>query len=555
MRNIISYHILLMLTLFSVFNTRLVKAQNEVHIFPDRSYCVSGDTLWFSTLIISENQKKTSNVVHVQLDNSNNRHITKVSVLCNENQGQGYIPIPDSLSTGTYFLKAFISGSINKEKVTINQRLLTVYNRFDEDLNVINKQKTEKTLSYEQTKSINISTDSESIGTRENLKGEIQITANAQTNLSALFVFAGMEDPSSENNISQFFPVLKNGKSVTPYSVIEKNGVLVNGKVISQEENTPVSGAIVLLSIPDSIPYLDYCISDSTGNFCFYLRNAIGIGNLVIQARSFQYPHCEIKLFDNYIETKETQEPELVQFTYDQKIFAEAVVNASYFNKFFTIYRPAESNQFSIPVEFKYPIYGEPTTTVYPELFIDLPNFTEISRELLHGVLYRERKDGTSIRMYNYGGEEVFREEPLKLLDGIPVFDAKVFSKMRTTDIQRVDEIFYERFIGDLSFQGVLAVYSHKQSLSWIEHAPGISLFSYPCLQVPKSWSLTGVTYAKPNIPDFRRVLYRNKFKNIKPENEFTLTSSDMKGNLSITVIAITKQNEILYTGKQIEVK
>lgn len=555
MRNIKQYYILLFLTLFASFSAEIANAQTEVHVFPDRSSCVSGDTIWFSTLIIPEKGVKTGNVVHVQLDNSGNRHITKVSVLCNENQGQGYIPIPDSLSTGTYLLKAFISGSKNKDLVIINQRLLTVYNRFDEELSLIKLPKTNKTQKYDLSDKINILTDNESFETRKKIKVKIDIPQEETSKLSALLITAGIEDPFSENSISQYFPVNKNGKTISPYSVIEKNGVLVNGKVLSIEEKSPVRGAIVLLSIPDSIPYFDYCISDSTGNFCFYLRNAVGTGNLVIQARSLKYPHCEIKLIDNYIETEESQLQENMQFTYDQKKYAQAVINASYFNKFFTRNFPPETNNFSIPVEFKFPFYGEPTATVYPELFVDLPNFTEISRELLHGVQYREKKEGTSVKMYNYGGEEVFRDEPLKLLDGIPVFNAHVFSKMGTADIKKVDEIFYERFIGDLSFQGVLAVYSRKQSLSWIENTQGVALYSYPCLQPAKNWNLIENPLTKSNLPDFRKVFYRNKIAEIKPENEFYFTSSDLKGKIIISVIAITKQNKILYASKQIEVK
>jgi len=551
MKNI-KRHIFLLLLAVSVFVNS--QAQVKVHLFPDRSSCVSGDTLWFSTLIIPDGDAETGNVVHVQLDNSVNRHITNVSVACTDNQGQGYLLVPDSLSTGIYFLKAFVSGPEKDGTNVINQRLLTVYNRFGEDINSVNSPETNSSETFDQFNGMVIAAPDKTIGMRENVSIKIKIPEDRQSEIKTLIVTAGLADPFSEKNFPVFFP--EKGTDTGSLSIPEKNGILLDGVVVAPDTKTPVSGAIVLLSIPDdSISYFDYCISDSAGIFRFYLRNAVGTGNLVIQARSQQYPVCNIKLLENYIETKDPSGVENILLSYDQKKYAETVINASYFNRLFNRYSLPPAKKLSVPAEFNFPFYGEPTATVYPGLFIDLPDFTEISRELLHGVQYRERKDGITMRVYNYGGSEIFTDEPLKLLDGIPVFDSHVFSKMGTTDIRKVDEVFYERFIGDLSFQGVVAVYTRKQSLSWIENTPGISLFGYSCLQPSKKWNLTARQNDKPNLPDFRKVFYRNRITKVLPENEISFQTSDLKGKLSVQVIAITRKNQVLYSCKQIEIK
>ena len=552
MRNIKRYHISFLLTLLVLAYSGF--AQDKVYLFPDRSSCVSGDTLWFSTLTIPEGGTN-SNVVHVQLDNSGNRHISQVSILCNNNQGQGYLPIPDSLSTGTYFIKAFISGADPKGQPTVNQRLLTVYNRFDEELTQIKAPQIKAPQTFDRFEKISISTGTNRPGTKEKVNVKIEIPESECSNLTSLIITAGLADPLSEGLISAYLPVPQHRSVTSSTPLIEKNGVLVNGKVFSPEDKKPVSGAIVMLSIPDTIPYFDYCISDSNGMFYFYLKNAVGTGNLVIQARTADHRECEVSLLDNYIETEESSTVENKQLNFGQTAFAEAMINASYFGKLFNGYSKSSSDAFSIPSSFKFPFYGEPTTTVDPDLFIDLPDFTEISRELLDGVQYREKKDGTTINMYNYSGMEIFNEEPLRLLDGIPVFDSHIFSKMGTTEIKKVDEVFYERYYGDLTFQGVLAVYTKKQSLGWIESVPAIKLFNYPCLQAPKKWDVSSAPNIKSNIPDFRNVFYRSNTKTVRPVNEFSFQTSDMKGNLAIRVIAVTRQNQVLYADKLIEIK
>ena len=50
----------------------IAKAQDKVHLFPDRSSCVSGDTVWFNAVVLNEFPDNSGNVIHVQLDNLKN---------------------------------------------------------------------------------------------------------------------------------------------------------------------------------------------------------------------------------------------------------------------------------------------------------------------------------------------------------------------------------------------------------------------------------------------------------------------------------------------------
>ena len=285
----------LLILLFILAFAEDTKAQCRVQLFPDRSFCVSGDTLWFRTIIIPDHTNTGSNVVHVQLDNTGNRHITKVSVLCKDNRGQGYLPVPDSLSTGIYLLKAFSHDLKGNNQAPVYQRLLTVYNRFDNNIDMISTPSVNNALYFDQAKGISISTEKEKFGTKEKVNVKIGIPAEQCPELAELMITAGLADPISEEFNSFCIPASQKEDTNASMSLSEKNGILLNGTVFSSEDNSPVSGAIVLLSIPDSIPYFDYCISGSDGSFWFYLRNATGTANLVIQARSKESKECKSK--------------------------------------------------------------------------------------------------------------------------------------------------------------------------------------------------------------------------------------------------------------------
>ena len=546
----IAFYPLLLLLLIS----NGVKAQEQIHLLPDRSYAVSGDTLWFSVFIFAENNSDKSQVVHVQLDDQEKNHILKVSVLCNGGFGEGYLPIPDSLSTGIYVLNPFSLLQKNSEKAIINQKFINVYNRFDEGLNVIQIPNETKLKRYDQENGIKIKTDKESYRKGEKVLVSYDIPQNELSQIQKIFITTGVADPISEQYILSYTPTPTATNEETPVLLVEKNGVLISGKVTDKNSGAPVSNAIVLFSIPDSIPFFDYCVSDEKGMFYYYLRNAVGKADLIFQAITKNNQDCRIEMINNYIEVQNDGIEDKI-LTLEEEKFTQGILQASYFDKLFNGYKITGSEYFSKPMQFEYPFYGQPTKTYDPNLFVDLPNFQEISREILYGVQYRERKDEITIRLQNYGDNTIFNGEPLRLLDGIPVFDNNVFKPMETADIKKVDVVFYERFYGDLSFQGILSVYTKNRSLDWVDRDPKIGHFKYNCIQPFKNIEFSNRKASDINIPNFNKVLYRSSVDNFKMNNEFDFFTSDIKGDIEIRFVLINKNNQIKYCHKLIKVE
>ncbi len=540
--------------LFLIIFAEQAKAQEQIYLFPDRNTAVSGDTIWFNVAIFNEDTEQISNVVHVQLDNLENNHISNVSIYCSEGKGAGYIPVPDSLSTGIYVLRAFSFIQKSVANTQVNQRFISVYNRFEKELLHINTPIITNEQKYDYSNSVTIKTAKDAYKTRENVDVEINFSQDALENTSQVIITAGLQDASAKDFETSWYPSPHKTAIKLPVSIVEKNGVLISGKVHSEEDNLPVPNAVVILSIPDSIPFFDYCVSDSSGIFYFYLRNAVGTADLVLQALAKNSMQCTIELFENYIDVDLIQSKEEM-YNHEELVFAEKALKASYFTKLFEGYKINSEDLFTMQRQFKHPFYGEPTKTFYPGLFIDLPNFQEVSREILRGVQYRERKNETTIRLLDLGGDAVFTEEPLKLLDGIPVFDPVVFAPMGTDDIDRVDVVNNKRFYGDLSFSGVLSIYTKNRSLTWVDTNPSTGHFEYSCIQPAQKWGFSNRITENTHVPNFDKVLYRNFFNALEAPEEFHFTTSDLKGNAVIRVILVMKDSRILYSQKVIKVE
>ncbi len=549
--NIIFY---LLFLLFTISLGGTVKAQERVHLFPDKSFAVSGDTLWFSIFIYAENQAEMSQVVHVQLNDLDKNPILKVSVLCKGNFGEGYLVVPDSLSSGLYSLNPFTLVKQNSESSEINQKFLNVYNRFDETIRLIQKPDETTLNQYVSENEVSIKTDKETYKRGENVQVSYSVPQSELENYSQIIATAGLADPASESFFSSSLKIKTINAQESPISLVEKNGILISGKVFKNESGQPVTNAIVLLSIPDSIPFFDYCVSDEKGMFYFYLRNAVGTADLILQAVTKDNMDCRIELADNYIQVGNTGTTEKI-LSRQEEIFAEGVLQASYYNKLFRGYNIVSDDYFDKPLQFKYTFYGEPTKSFDPNEFIDLPNFQEVSREILRGVQYRERKDETTIRLLDNGASSIFRKEPLRLLDGIPVFDNNVFKPMGTAEIRKVDVVLYERYYGDLSFNGILSVYTKNRSLDWVDRDPKIGHFKFDCIQPTKEYEFKNGKVPNTNVPNLNKVLYRSSVANIKPDNEFDFYTSDIKGDVEIRLVLIDKNNQIKYCHKLIKVE
>ena len=189
-----------------------------------------------------------------------------------------------------------------------------------------------------------------------------------------------------------------------------------------------------------------------------------------------------------------------------------------------------------------------------PDEFIDLPDFQEISREILPGVQYRSKNDETTIRILNNSYRMFFEDEPLRLINGIPVFKNDFFKNLKSTDINFIDIVKTERIFGDLIFKGVLAVSLYDKSNSWLAQQTNVFQFKVDFIQLTKMPGYSVQNKLHENQPDMRQVFLWEILESDSPDNtDFFL--SDRKGIVEISVEGFTAENEFFKSSKLIKIK
>jgi len=105
--------------------------REEIFIHPDRDDYISGEELWFNIYLIDRQSSRPSSeskIAYFELLNPESRPIVQKRILLNGGFGPGQIVLPDTLSTGTYTIRAYTSWMKN----------FLPYNCFTEDIHIYN---------------------------------------------------------------------------------------------------------------------------------------------------------------------------------------------------------------------------------------------------------------------------------------------------------------------------------------------------------------------------------------------------------------------------------
>lgn len=543
---------LLFSVLFCIGFAQTGKTESDLFLFTDRDFCISGDTVWFK--VIKKNGESKSNVVHVQLSDANNHTIASVKKKCTENRAEGYLHVPDSLSSGVYFLSAFLYEHLSKPGLLVEYKSLFVYNRFQRDLPELlipaSENKLEETVLNQP---LSIKPDKTTYAVREKVIVEIGLGAIHSYEIDQVVVKASLVDELARQAGGRFLS-RSGGSSLVVSHFQEMDGFILSGKVTKTGSGESPEKALVFLSLPENPSYLDYYVTGKDGYFHFFLQNAVGVGDAVIQAISEDDTELQARIETSVLNTQKPL-PMKKQILSPKHIdFISALADAGFIKRLFLGDYTIPPHEFSMPERFTIPVYGHPQRTVSPDDFYELNDFREISRELLPGVQYRTRRGNTTMRMLNWNENSYFENEPFKLINGVPVFKNRLFESLGSTDVDRIEYTMQDRLYGDLRFSGILAMYLKDNSYQWLTHQPGFTLLSVPLLQSDRKSENQLIAESKKHIPDLRTVfIWSMKKPGENQKIDFTL--SDLKGKVEIAVEGVTREGKVFKHSEIIEVK
>jgi hypothetical protein len=512
--------------------------------YTDRDVYVSGETVLSKMFVPSGN---LSGIIHLDLVNKGGKRICGASIEIKNKEANGCLHLPDSLSSGTYLLRAYLRNNADECRI-IHE--IWVADRFEG---------LEKTKGISQvTNIVPLPAQIDNEISVDGLENEVKTNLNVQAQVKLDDKLIQKLDGNLLISVARVIPEFESAtfQQSSPKAnpgLTESKGIIFSGTVTDKKTKTPVSNATVYLTIPDSIPGFQYYNTGNDGRFYFLIDKYYGDIQAVIQCfpkeplqrlkMTLDEPFAAIGTMPDFSSKPVSEEfrDEITRsidaFTF-QKIFAQETISK--------LVMPSKKTD-------DYPYYGIPSNVVDPQLFIDLPNFNDISKELLPGVKFRNHNNEPTMQVINSPVHAFFNDQPLILLDGIPIRDLNVIKDMGTTDIDRVDICQSERFYGDLKFPGVVAIYSTKSDYSKLVDTDQLVKIKTEAKQIPVQ--LTVPVTTESSVPDLRQVLYWNANTEPSKTIDIKFETSNVQGHFKIVVRGRTTDGTLVFAEKQFEVK
>ena len=268
-----------------------------------------------------------------------------------------------------------------------------------------------------------------------------------------------------------------------------------------------------------------------------------GIREIVIQPLSDQ-------ITDYYVELKNTFPPAIKKynpgsFLPDTSKLSDInnVIISSQINNIYEPYTQPEGNNTAIKPKPNF--YGKPDNTILLAKYIELTSLKEVVKEISPGVSTVRKNDKVNFKLYYQYQSKPFENNPLVLVDGVPVYDLEKVISINSKDMEKIDVFITRYYISDIVMDGILHFVTRKGDLDVLDLDRSVYRVEYDLPQNrPEFYSPDYSTDEQLNgrLPDFRNTLYWNAEMNTDKTGNAAIEfySSDESGEYIITVEGIT---------------
>jgi hypothetical protein len=287
----------------------------------------------------------------------------------------------------------------------------------------------------------------------------------------------------------------------------ELEGHIISGHITDTQSKLPAGNITAYLSVPGRRIQLYGATSDRKGKLRFYTKDLFGLHEMVIQTNTQKDSLYRIDIespFSNKFSNRLF--PPFIIAATRSGLLADQSVSMQVQN----IFSPEQRNRFRPAGMDTTVFYHSPDKTYLLDDFTRFPTIEEVIREYMPEVAVRKRNGKRSILVTDLANERMFEQEPLILLDGLPVFNTEKFLAFDPLKIQKLEVVARRYFWGPLIAEGILNFSTYTHNLSGFELDPQSVIMEYEGLQLQREFY--SPVYENENqrnsrLPDLRNVL------------------------------------------------
>jgi hypothetical protein len=333
------------------------------------------------------------------------------------------------------------------------------------------------------------------------------------------------------------------GKSTLKF-IPETNNLLVAAKLTDKNSGKPAKDIYTYLSVPGKNTQFFVAKTDSSGRALFPVSRFYASNDLILQTNSEKDSIYKIELLSPFSDKNSTSHS-ILPFDLSENT-KDLILNRSISSQVEMNYLKERKNRYSIPVMDSLPFFVKPDKTYLLDAYTRFPTMEEVMREYVPEVTVRRRKGEYHFHVLDKPHEVFFENDPLVLLDGVPIFDIDKIIQFDPLKVKRMDVTTGRYFYGPLLSEGIVNYITYGGDLAGYELDPKALLIEHEGLQLQREFyspSYADEQQKANRVPDFRNLLFWSPSINIDDSGKKTVEfyTSDAVGKYAVVVNGISK--------------
>ena len=324
----------------------------------------------------------------------------------------------------------------------------------------------------------------------------------------------------------------------------EINGAVINGIITDKNSGRPAPPLTAYLTIPGKNFELGIAQSRPDGNIRWNVNRIYGTNELIVQPDGQAGANYRIDLPNPFSDKFSSSLPPDLFLS---KEWENQLLTRSINMQAENTYRIQQKHLFlNVQSNDTLSFYGRPDKEYNLDDYTRFVTMEEVMREYVADVRVRKQNGKSYFRVRNEILNVFFDEEPLLLLDGIPVSDADKILALDPLKIKKVDVISHKFYKGPLVTSGIVSYKTYEGDTGGYSLDPSAIVLQYEGLQHPRDFYTPVYETAEQEqspLPDLRNQLYwaPDIETGTEGSKELSFYTSDFTGPFVLLIQGLTE--------------
>jgi hypothetical protein len=477
----------------------------KVALFADRSLFIAGEELRFYAKVINSHTlgaETESQILYCELISPDGIKISGSKYLLNHSTSKGCIAIPKEQVSGIYYLRAYTKVMRNFGPKAYAYIQIKIINPERNEILVVDNStksaslKMHKDSVADQKSIISVDVNKKVFLPNETVTFSVKLSGNHNSEIKDLCLSVVAETAGSIPLISQHTRLQRQKEELY---FPEDRGLSLTGK-LTGSGGIALQGKVISLSIIGEGRDFMAARTDTSGRFFFALPEYTGKRDLFLSAEKSNLPDVKIWVDNDFCAIPvHLASPDFSLSGKEREVVENMALNQQ-INSHFNTDTVAEI----IPSgTTERPFYGDPTSILTLDQFVQLPTLEEYFNELPGQVKVRKRSGEKYFKVI--GAYDLSFYDPLVLVDWVAVDELSRVLAIAPRNISRIEIVNQLYVKGGQTYGGIISIISKKSDFAGID-LPSTGIFinfrfltPYSCKPIPEM--------VPADLPDVRNTI------------------------------------------------